>query len=457
LPLRFILTGLVALVSALILILIRPTILSTYHYNQYVIGTTHLVVLGWLSTLVMGAVYQLVPVALETPLFSERLARAQFYLHVIGVAGMVWMFWTWNMTHVGHFGSVFAAGVALFVYNITRTLMRVPRWTVVATGVASSLAWLCLTICLGLAIVAGKCSYEAASSTSVPLLGSTLQVLQAVGKFAARFDQIGLMHAHAHAGVLGIFLMLIVGVSYRLVPMFTLSEVQSERRANLSVLLLNAGLLACLVTIPLRSAWKTAAAGVVVMGLLVYGWEICRILGARKRRPMDWGVRIFLTGVGTFFLLGALAGVLSWPGLPLNAFTGQLENAYGFTALLGAVSLAIIGMLYKIVPFLVWYKAYSRLIGLAKVPSLADLYSPTLQAVGFWIYLTGLVVVLTGILLANDGIVRGGVVLLASSVGLLLINLGRMLRHLIRPAAASPLNVPSRPAPLKTALSTLTS
>ena len=35
---------------------------------------------------------------------------------------------------------------------------------------------------------------------------------------------------------------------------------------------------------------------------------------------------------------------------------------------LGVVSFAIIGMFYKIIPFLVWYGSYSRQIGLRKVP-----------------------------------------------------------------------------------------
>ena len=64
LPLRFMLTGVLALCAALALLFLRPELLAAYHYNQYVIGVTHLVVLGWISTIVMGAMYQLVPVAL---------------------------------------------------------------------------------------------------------------------------------------------------------------------------------------------------------------------------------------------------------------------------------------------------------------------------------------------------------------------------------------------------------
>src|SRR5262249_3646949 len=80
--------------------------------------------------------------------------------HVVGFVGMVAMFRTWNMKQVGHFGSVMAVSVGLFVFNISRTLLRVPKWNVIATAIASALAWFSLTIVAGLSIAAGKCAYE---------------------------------------------------------------------------------------------------------------------------------------------------------------------------------------------------------------------------------------------------------------------------------------------------------
>jgi hypothetical protein len=437
LPLRFMVTGLLALLTGMALLLLRPEMLATYHYNQYVIATTHLFVLGWICTIVMGAMYQLVPVALETKLYSEKLAAVQFLFHLVGFTGMVWMFWTWNMKQVGHFGAVLTVGVGLFVYNIARTLLRVPRWNVVATGVASALGWLTLAVCAGLTIAIGKCTYEATSALAPGNpFGAVLHGLKSVAAFTARFDQIGAMHAHAHLGALGMFIMLIVGISYKLVPMFTLSDLQNRRRAAASLALLNVGLLGSFVTILLRHRLKFAFALVVVAGLACYGIEIAAILRARKRRTLDWGLKYFLTAIGLLAPLSVLALVLSWSGLPLTALTGQLENAYGFMGLLGVVSFAIIGMFYKIIPFLVWYGSYSRQIGLNKVPSLADLYSPALQAFGYWAYLAGLTTTAIAIVLANTVAVRCGCALLALSLGTLALNVIKILSHLVRPRIA---------------------
>ncbi|MFO1514924.1 MAG: cbb3-type cytochrome c oxidase subunit I [Verrucomicrobiota bacterium] len=434
LPLRFVVTGLLSLFIGASWLIARPDLLTTYHYNQFIIALTHLFVLGWLGSVVMGAMYQLVPVALETKLYSERLAKWQFVIHVVAFAGMVWMFRKWDMKQVGHFGSAMAIGVGLFVYNLARTLLRVPKWNVIATAIASALGWFSLTVIAGLSIAAAKCSYE--STEGLVTAGGVRQVvngLRAVGAFMSHFDAINAMHAHAHLGVVGFFTLLLVGVSYKLIPMFTLGEIQSRRRANLSVWLLNAGLLGSVVSILLRSQLKFVFALVIVAALAIYGWELAAIVRGRRRTALDWGVKSFLTAVAMLVPLALLAAVLAWPGLPLNEFTGQLENLYGFLGLIGFLTFAIIGMLHKIIPFLVWFHTYSPHVGRAQLPALADLYSERVQIASFWIWQAGLIATSAGILLQNVSVTRSGAILLATSLAVFAVNIGKILSHVARP------------------------
>ena len=442
-PLTFILTGVVALASGVVWLTANPNLLATYHYNQYVIAVTHLFVLGWICSTVMGAMYQLVPVALETRLYSERLAHWHYVFHVTGFFGMVCMFRRWNMKQVGHFGSVFVMGVAIFAYNLARTLARAPKWNVVTGAIASALGWISFTVIAGLSIAAGKCVYESDDvlSASSPV-GAIIHGLRHVGLFMSHFDAIGAMHAHAHLGVIGFFTLLLVGVSYKLVPMFTISEIQNRRRAVASILLLNVGLAGFFVAILLRSPWKIGATLVVIFALALYAGELAAIMRARKRRPLDGGIQCFLTAVALLMPLAVVALILSWPGLPLNTFTGQLENAYGFLGLLGFVTLAIIGMLYKIVPFLVWFGCYGRRLGREKVPTLAEMYSTRLQTVGYWSHLASLVVTTIAILASSPVTVRWGCGLLALSVATLALNIGTLLTHFFR-SATKPLEVDS--------------
>ena len=409
LPLRFMLTGLVALLFAVGWIIAKPSILASYHYNQYVIAATHLVVLGFICTVVMGAMYQLVPVALETKLYSERLAKWQFVIHVIGFVGMVVMFNGWNMKQVGHFGSALALGVGLFVYNMARTLWRVPKWNVVATAITAALVWFSLTIFVGLSIAAAKCAYEATEGlATADGVKEMINGLQVVAGIVSRFDAIGAMHAHAHLGVLGFFVMLIVGVSYRLIPMFMLTQVQSKRRASLSILLLNIGLAGAVATILLRSNWKPVFTTIAVTGLGVFGWELRAMLRARKRPALDWGLKSFLVAIALLIPVCLLALVLSWPSHPLNQFFSMLENVYGFLGLFGVVTLAILGMLHKILPFLVWFGVYSPHVGRAQLPLTTQMVSERAQVGGLFAYLVGLLVISVAILQESEPIVRAG-------------------------------------------------
>ncbi len=446
LPLRFVMAGVLALVGSVVLLGVRPDILAAYHYNQYTVAATHLWVLGFLGSVAMGAMYQLVPVALETRLHSERLAAWHFVLHLVGVAGMVWMFWRWDLKQVGHFGSALAAGVALFLYNLGRTLRTVPRWNVVATGITAALAWLGLTVLAGLAIAAAKCTYE--SLETLPpghWLRWPLIALQATAHWLGRFDPLAVMHAHAHLGGVGFFLMLIVAVSLKLLPMFALSELQSPRRAGAALGLLNLGLAALVVTLTGRSRFQFVAGGVLATGLILYGLELRAILRARQRRGLDWGLRHFLVALGLLAPTALLGLLLAWPGLPATLLTTQLETVYGWLGLAGVVSLTVLGFLYKIVPFQVWYHTYARHVGRFRVPALAELYSERLQKVSLGLVLAGVLGGALAAALASTGGVRVAVLVLALGLGVFVTNLGLMLRHFWRPRL-EPL-APPRAAP----------
>jgi len=439
-------TGILALAGSVIWFIVRPAILAGYHYNQYVIAATHLVVLGFVCTVVMGAMYQLVPVALETKLHSERLAKWQFAIHVISFVGMVWMFNVWDMKQVGHFGSGLALGAGFFIYNMARTLWRVPKWNVVATAIAAALIWFSLTIFAGLCVAAAKCAYESTEGLATAEgVKQVITALEVVAGIVSRFDAIGVMHAHAHMGVVGFFVLLIVGVSYRLIPMFLLTEVQSKQRASWSVILLNVGLAGAVGTILLRSSWKLVFAAIAVVGLAIYGWELTAMVRARKRRAVDWGLKTFLGAIVMLIPVCVLALVLSWPTLPMTQFFSLLENVYGLLGLLGVVGLAIIGMLYKILPFLVWYGVYSPHVGRAQLPLTAHMVSERAQAAGLFAYLVGLLVISVAILQESETAVRAGAGVLFASLLLFGFNTVKVFAHFRRPQI-KPLVPPNSPA-----------
>jgi len=93
----------------------------------------------------------------------------------------------------------------------------------------------------------------------------------------------------------------------------------------------------------------------------------------------------------------------------------MLENVYGFLGLFGVVTLAILGMLHKILPFLVWFGVYSPQVGRAQLPLTTQMASERAQVGGLGTYLVGLTVISGAILRESEAGVRvGGAFMLAS-------------------------------------------
>jgi hypothetical protein len=130
--------------------------------------------------------------------------------------------------------------------------------------------------------------------------------------------------------------------------------------------------------------------------------------------------------------MSGLALILCWPGLPVTQFTTQLENVYGTVGLLGVITMAILGMLYKIVPFLVWYHCYSHHVGRAAVPSLGQMYSERVQAGSFLFCLAGLFALALATALGHATGVRWATGLFGVGLALFALNLGLILSHFWR-------------------------
>ena len=71
--------------------------------------------------------------------------------------------------------------------------------------------------------------------------------------------------------------------------------------------------------------------------------------------------------------------------------------------------------------------------GGAKFLRLPDLYSPALQAVGYWLFIAGFLSTSVATVLVHETFVRAGCMVLLTSVAVFVVNIGKVLAHLIRP------------------------
>jgi len=102
--------------------------------NQNAMGMkfvhSHLNMLGWVSMMIYGVGYHILPRFMGRPLYSNKIGEAQFYLANISLVAML-LFYTLNVYSPGDLyrtltmvsGAVQVLAVFLFFYNMLQTLL----------------------------------------------------------------------------------------------------------------------------------------------------------------------------------------------------------------------------------------------------------------------------------------------------------------------------------------------
>ena len=137
---------------------------------------------------------------------------------------------------------------------------------------------------------------------------------------------------------------------------------------------------------------------------------------------MDATLRCWQVGLSSLVLSILFLLSHQWWGMEQTLF------AFGVLFLFGFAMSITIGMMYKIVPFLIWFHRFSSLVGKVKVPLLKDILPDSLaRRQGKTFVLTGLVV-LAGIGSGQDWVFRAGGVLMVVTSVFLFLNLTIAIR-----------------------------
>lgn len=412
LPLAFIGLGLLALVIAAGWLAGDPAALQLPYLHPTVVALAHLWLPGFLLSVCLGAVYQLMPVVLGAPL---RLPLAAVWthvaLHATGVAVLVAGFATGRFPVVALGGTLVTAGVLIFVLAVLRTFAAAERRDAIGWSFPLAALWLGGTVAAG--------------------------VLLAINRHAPflPFAVTDLLHAHAHLGLVGFFLTLLQGATFQLVPMFTLAPWRDARLIAAGLGGSQGGLLLLGVGLPLRQPpIALAGAAILVLALGCSGLALVRTWRSRRRRILEPGLHAFALGAASLVPVA----LLGFGQLLGSSATTALSFAYGFIATAGALSLMVLGMLCKIVPFLTWMRSYGPRAGRQPVPLATSLGSKRLEGAWLGLHLAAVATIAVGVTAGQPVLTGVGCALLAGAVLVFGLNMLRVTRHLVWPVVAPP-------------------
>lgn len=403
-PLRFFLTApLFAVLTGLLLVLEGPALFVS-RWMPATLAVTHLITIGFLLQVMLGALIQILPVVaganLGRPLLVARILHVGLTLGTLLLAAG---FYFSRPDLLIAAAWILGGALLVFLLASARALTGVASTSPTIRGIKLALFGL-----FGLAVLGVGMALGLAGGWSLPFIALTdLHAAWGLG---------------AWGGVL------LAAVAYVVVPMFQLTPgypAWSGWWFPPSVIGL-ALLWSLSIGLDLPFLSRLAQAGLATAGM-AFCAQTLRLQGQRRRARADVTYRYWQIGLGAALLaLVQLLVVAVWPGASeLPGWT----LAFGVLLVAGGYLSFIIGMLYKIIPFLAWMHLQNQ--GLAKVaaPNMNKLLPDPAMQRQFKAWVASLCLLLAAIWLPDWLARPAGLALLVSSGWLWLNLLGAIRRY----------------------------
>ena len=332
-PYRFFLTApLFGVLAGLALAWFGPAAFQS-RWTPGASAITHLLVAGFMLQAMCGALLQFVAVVAGANIWRPRLVASVVHpLVTLGALLLVTAFLLSRQWLFPLAAAVLALAIGFFLVVMAAALLRTPARGMSIHVLRLSLFGLLLTVVTG------------------SLLALTLGGLQ------SKWPLFTLVDIHVAWGLGGWALMLVIGVSFLVVPMFQLTPSYPVWLTRI----LPAGLLLvlCLWSVQLQpamgegQAWRSA---VLVAGFLLAGLYAAATLWLQSRRRRRLPDVTFASWRGAMLalLVFVLSSLLFWV-FPQLGGHARAPLWLGVLALAGLFLSVIMGMLYKIMPFLNW-------------------------------------------------------------------------------------------------------
>jgi len=375
-PFRFFLTAPLFAIAAGIQLLVFGEEIFISRWSPLTLGITHLITLGVLGMVMCGAMLQMLPVIAGSPV--PRVVLVGTLTHLLLTLGTILLhfsFVTGSAPVILIALTALIVGFVVFIVAVGIALWRLTEPSTTIQGMKLAIVSLAVTVAMGIAAALG---------------------FSGIGRIEYLAS---LTDAHLGWGILGWIGLLLVSVSFQLVPMFQVTpEYPVWVRRHLTYSLFT-GLLAWLLLKLgfVDSEWIDLPAilllGLVVLGYLLFSLKTLQLQHQRKRRIPDVTLLFWRLGM---YALGFCA--LLWISGVLFSSIGDAPH---FSILLGigliqGVALSVVnGMLYKIVPFLSWFHLQNRQMALMcmtiSVPHMKEFVSDRSAKRQFYLHFAALV------------------------------------------------------------------
>ena len=358
-PIRFFVTAPLFAVLAGILILFSDAAVLSSRFSTHTIAVTHALTVGFLSFVMFGALLQMLPVLAGVRISKvDLVAKSSYAFMLVGTLSMIFGLWFDISKLILLSSLLLGSGFLILIISMLIALKGVVNVTASVRAIITGLIFALL----------------------ITLMGMHLLSSYGIGKFS----DLHLLFANIHSvwAVFGFAGVLIIGVAFHVLPMFYVAPRFKKFCKQKVVWLVTSGLLLWLFLNIFIESYSTIGKIWVALFFWAFSTTVYLKLNARRRKVSDITVW-YWRSASIFMTLGTFA----WA---INDFFDEKYIVIVSILIGGGFILSIMsGMLYKIVPFLVWFHLNAK--GYMSIPTMNDMISKKLAKAQFFLFMLSLI------------------------------------------------------------------
>jgi MFS family permease len=327
--------------------------------NTIYLITIHLLALGVMTSFMLGALFQMLPVIagviIKVPTIKSMVAHSAL---VIGLLLQLIAFGTFNSILYLVSAIVLGSGLIYTSILMLKEIVKIKNHSNSSLGILFALGSFMIAILLG------------------------VYLLLTLGGYINGTFFIEIKEAHYSFALFGWVTLLVVSISFQVVEMFYVTPKFSPLLSRyLSIVIF---LLLILKTVILFMGLNSTLLNIAIaLIFIIYGSITIYMLYRRKRPTKDATVWFWRLGLGLLIFSSLIIIIYNIVGLD-----ERIEGLSYFT-FIGFVLSIVFAMVYKIVPFLVWFHLSNQ--GYMEAPMMFDVIHPQKAKIHFWIHISTLI------------------------------------------------------------------
>jgi len=358
-PVRFYITAPLFAIIAGFLIFFSDSSTLMIRYSMDSIIITHALTIGFLGFIMLGSLTQMLPVLAGVVIPKvEIVSKVSYFLLVFGTIFMILglMFENSLLDALALVG--LGLGFTMMITVIGLAILKVKNFNPTVKAMATSLVFAGFTVLMGLFLLYTYIDNDVAEYRNA------------------------IANVHSVWGVFGFAGILVIGVTFQVLPMFYVAPRFKQFCKKRVVWLISIGLFIWLITSLFFEAQTILGKAWIATFFWAFATTVWMKLSAR-RRPISDVTVWYWRSASLFLTLGSFLWI----------FDEYFKHEYVvMVAILlggGFILSIMMGMLYKIIPFLVWF--HLNAMGYMTIPTMNEMINKNLAKAQFILFMASLV------------------------------------------------------------------